>query len=234
MRILNDCLFLQDRHKERLSCELCSRRLTNGAALAQPPELDSSPFKSEQISAAGRLPTGAAANDHLSGSELHQTAGPCNEIYHNTDVSCGREDDASQASQAHLASSHDHASSHAGLGPVHGAREGRRLRILCLHGFRQSASSFRGRSSALAKRISCLANLVFVDAPHMLPHFVKGADACSCIRDAELDGSSERQSHTCQHAFAQQRPRRAWLLEPAQLSTLKVMWPVARGPRACR
>ena len=49
----------------------------------------------------------------------------------------------------------------------------RRLRILCLHGFRQSGSSFRGRTAALAKRLAPLAELVFVDAPHPLPFFTK-------------------------------------------------------------
>ncbi|KAL8540949.1 hypothetical protein ACS0TY_002280 [Phlomoides rotata] len=45
----------------------------------------------------------------------------------------------------------------------------RKLRILCLHGFRQNASSFKGRTASLAKKLKNIAELVFVDAPHELP-----------------------------------------------------------------
>ncbi|KAJ3681331.1 hypothetical protein LUZ60_015820 [Juncus effusus] len=45
----------------------------------------------------------------------------------------------------------------------------RKLRILCLHGFRQNASSFKGRTFSLAKKLKNLAELFFIDAPHELP-----------------------------------------------------------------
>lgn len=45
----------------------------------------------------------------------------------------------------------------------------KKLRILCLHGFRQNASSFKGRTAALAKKLKSLVELVFVNAPHELP-----------------------------------------------------------------
>ncbi|KAL6531438.1 hypothetical protein OROMI_027801 [Orobanche minor] len=45
----------------------------------------------------------------------------------------------------------------------------RKLRILCLHGFRQNASSFKGRTSSFAKKLKNIAELIFVDAPHDLP-----------------------------------------------------------------
>lgn len=51
---------------------------------------------------------------------------------------------------------------------VNGTRISRKLRILCLHGFRQNASGFRGRTGSLAKKLKALAELVFVDAPHEL------------------------------------------------------------------
>jgi len=44
----------------------------------------------------------------------------------------------------------------------------RKLRILCLHGFRQNASSFKGRTGSLAKKLKNIAELVFIDAPHEL------------------------------------------------------------------
>ncbi|GJN35210.1 hypothetical protein PR202_gb23959 [Eleusine coracana subsp. coracana] len=56
-----------------------------------------------------------------------------------------------------------------------------KLKILCLHGFRQNASSFKGRTSALAKKLRHIAELVFIDAPHELsfvyqPSPVHGSD----------------------------------------------------------
>ncbi|KAI5068241.1 hypothetical protein GOP47_0016586 [Adiantum capillus-veneris] len=45
----------------------------------------------------------------------------------------------------------------------------RKLRILCLHGFRQSASSLKGRLAALTKKLKGMAEFVFVDAPHVVP-----------------------------------------------------------------
>ena len=45
---------------------------------------------------------------------------------------------------------------------------GRRLRILCLHGFRQTGRSLRGRTRALQRKIKDLAELVYIDAPHEL------------------------------------------------------------------
>jgi predicted esterase len=44
-----------------------------------------------------------------------------------------------------------------------------KLRLLCLHGFRQNASSFRGRLGSLQKKLKHVADFVFVDAPHKLP-----------------------------------------------------------------
>ena len=45
---------------------------------------------------------------------------------------------------------------------------GKRLRILCLHGFRQTGSSLCGRTASLARRLKRKAELIFVDAPFPL------------------------------------------------------------------
>ncbi|ERN03155.1 hypothetical protein AMTRI_Chr02g263390 [Amborella trichopoda] len=45
----------------------------------------------------------------------------------------------------------------------------KKLRILCLHGFRQNASNFKGRTASFAKKIKRLAELVYIDAPHEVP-----------------------------------------------------------------
>ena len=54
----------------------------------------------------------------------------------------------------------------------------KKLRILCLHGFRQSASNFKGRTSALAKKLKHIAELVFIDAPHELSFVYQPIQGC--------------------------------------------------------
>ncbi|KAJ4773127.1 rhodanese-like domain protein [Rhynchospora pubera] len=56
----------------------------------------------------------------------------------------------------------------------------RKLRILCLHGFRQNGSGLKGRTASLAKKLKNLAELVFIDAPHELPFiYVPNKDSTS-------------------------------------------------------
>ena len=47
--------------------------------------------------------------------------------------------------------------------------QGRKLRILALHGFRENASRFRGRLRGLLKRLGHAVDIDFVEAPHILP-----------------------------------------------------------------
>ena len=44
-----------------------------------------------------------------------------------------------------------------------------KLRILCLHGYRQSGSGFREKLGAFRKTVGKNLDLVFVDAPHQIP-----------------------------------------------------------------
>lgn len=44
----------------------------------------------------------------------------------------------------------------------------RKLKILCLHGFRQNASSFKGRTASLTKKLKHIAEFIFVDGLHEL------------------------------------------------------------------
>ena len=70
------------------------------------------------------------------------------------------------------------------------AGQARRLRILCLHGFRQSAGSLRGRTAALARKLADLAELVCIDAPHPLPFVLKHAsmeEASKCGDPSEQE-----------------------------------------------
>jgi len=47
--------------------------------------------------------------------------------------------------------------------------DGRRPRVLCLHGSRQDGELFQQRLAALRKRLGAAVQLVFLSAPHELP-----------------------------------------------------------------
>lgn len=74
--------------------------------------------------------------------------------------------------RAHAARAESEPECLARLGPA--PRPPRRLRILCLHGFRQSGSRLRGHWAGLSKRLGDLAVFTFVDAPHALPLYYRG------------------------------------------------------------
>ncbi|KAL0387329.1 UNVERIFIED_CONTAM: Rhodanese-like domain-containing protein 6 [Sesamum radiatum] len=99
----------------------------------------------------------------------------------------------------------------------------RKLRILCLHGFRQNASSFKGRTASLAKKLKNIAELVFVDAPHELPFIYQP--------------SPTDQSHSCKSALSEQCPpfnhcnrKFAWLVAPDYDGTHDTEWKIAKVP----
>ena len=114
--------------------------------------------------------------------------------------------------------------------------ERRRLRVLCLHGFRQSASQFKvrrlpaarpvppepeyrlppahaaalqGRTAALRKRLRHLADFVFADAPHCLPLLARppaSTDSSSRVPPAAAQEQGQRQR---QQELGQQEQQRA-------------------------
>ncbi|XVF05930.1 hypothetical protein REPUB_Repub06bG0004300 [Reevesia pubescens] len=98
----------------------------------------------------------------------------------------------------------------------------RKLRILCLHGFRQNASSFKGRSASLAKKLKSIAELVFVDAPHELPFIYQ-----SCV---EPHGSCAPSSG--QHAPPPENCKKkyAWLVAPDFGGKSEADWKIANQP----
>ncbi|XVE63140.1 hypothetical protein DITRI_Ditri06bG0176200 [Diplodiscus trichospermus] len=98
----------------------------------------------------------------------------------------------------------------------------RKLRILCLHGFRQNASSFKGRSASLAKKLKSIAELVFVDAPHELPFVYQ-----SC-----MEPQISRASSSGQHAPPPENCRRkyAWLVAPDFGGKSEADWKIADQP----
>ncbi|XP_075656913.1 rhodanese-like domain-containing protein 6 [Castanea sativa] len=105
----------------------------------------------------------------------------------------------------------------------HGNESPRKLRILCLHGFRQNASSFKGRTASLAKKLKNIVELVFVDAPHELPFIYQ---PCITESHGECASSSLQQTHppsqNCRKKFA-------WLVAPDFNVSGEVDWKIANG-----
>ncbi|KQJ86306.1 rhodanese-like domain-containing protein 6 isoform X4 [Brachypodium distachyon] len=94
-----------------------------------------------------------------------------------------------------------------------GGEQLKKLRILCLHGFRQNASSFKGRTSALAKKLKHIAELVFIDAPHKLSFvYQPNSDPCS-------DKPSPLSFTT--------KPKFAWLVSPNTSCHTEQDWKIA-------
>ena len=76
-----------------------------------------------------------------------------------------------------------------------------RLRLLCLHGFRQSGASLAGRLASLRTRLAPYVDFIFLDAPHLLPPPASLRDApSSCNTGGDVSPSPPP------------RPRRAWLV----------------------
>ncbi|KAK9828526.1 hypothetical protein WJX72_000594 [[Myrmecia] bisecta] len=94
------------------------------------------------------------------------------------------------------------------------AAQPRRLRILCLHGFRQTGSSFKGRTAALAKKLRDIAELV-----------AGGLCRTNC-QHSQGEGQSPTKAQLEPHDDMAARilklprtaqPRHAWLVSPDEL-----------------
>ncbi|CAN8294674.1 unnamed protein product [Cochlearia groenlandica] len=90
----------------------------------------------------------------------------------------------------------------------YGGDRRRKLRILCLHGFRQNASGFKGRTGSLAKKLKNIAELVFIDAPHELQFIYQTATTPPPV--------------ACNKKFA-------WLVSPDSDKPSGTGWKVAEG-----
>uniref|UniRef100_A0ACD5YJQ3 Uncharacterized protein n=1 Tax=Avena sativa TaxID=4498 RepID=A0ACD5YJQ3_AVESA len=97
-----------------------------------------------------------------------------------------------------------------------GSEHLKKLRILCLHGFRQNASNFKGRTSAFAKKLKHIAELVFIDAPHEL----------SFVYQPKPDSCSDKPSPPSLTA----RTKFAWLVSPNTSCHTEQEWKIADGP----
>ncbi|CAK9174756.1 unnamed protein product [Ilex paraguariensis] len=106
-----------------------------------------------------------------------------------------------------------------------GSRTLKKLRILCLHGFRQNASGFKGRTASFAKKLKNIAELIFIDAPHELPFIyqprVMSEPTTNCI--ASSVQLSPPPSKSCNKKFA-------WLVEPNFNEKSDGEWKMADDP----
>ncbi|XP_042046123.1 rhodanese-like domain-containing protein 6 isoform X1 [Salvia splendens] len=102
----------------------------------------------------------------------------------------------------------------------------RKLRILCLHGFRQNASGFKGRTASLAKKLKNFAELVFVDSPHELP-FIYQAPLAD--QNHSSDSASEQKSPPLNHC----NRKFAWLVDADYNGKDDCEWKMAKAPFDC-
>jgi pimeloyl-ACP methyl ester carboxylesterase len=101
----------------------------------------------------------------------------------------------------------------------------RKLRILCLHGFRQNASSFKGRTASLAKKLKKIAEFVFIDAPHEVPFIYQTPVQVPHVNGAlpSLPASPPPPLENCKKKFA-------WFVAPDFDGSSGAEWKVANGP----
>lgn len=78
---------------------------------------------------------------------------------------------------------------------------GQKLRLLCLHGFRQNASGFKGRLGALKKKLKHVAEFVFIDAPHKLPYIQQERSEHDAIKHGSISNGTPTSKY-------------AWLMSP--------------------
>ncbi|KAK7344285.1 hypothetical protein VNO77_13725 [Canavalia gladiata] len=101
----------------------------------------------------------------------------------------------------------------------------RKLRILCLHGFRQNASSFKGRTASLAKKLKKITEFVFIDAPHELSFIYQTPTSvfnANCV-SSSLSSSPPPPLENCKKKFA-------WFVAPNFDRSSGADWKLADGP----
>ncbi|XP_057834344.2 rhodanese-like domain-containing protein 6 isoform X2 [Cryptomeria japonica] len=95
----------------------------------------------------------------------------------------------------------------------------RKLKILCLHGFRQNASSLKGRLASFGKKLKHLADFVFVDAPHEVPFIYqtfRNQTSNGRDNDETLEGSTNSVNYSQTKLSLPQNCKKkfAWLVVP--------------------
>ncbi|KAK1440299.1 hypothetical protein QVD17_06124 [Tagetes erecta] len=106
------------------------------------------------------------------------------------------------------------AESESELKPEPVLKASKKLRILCLHGFRQNASSFKGRTASLAKKLKNMVEFVYVDAPHQL-QFI--------YQNQEIGETKLPPNKVCNRKFA-------WFIDPSTDKNTSLNWEIAQTP----
>ncbi|KAF5463304.1 hypothetical protein F2P56_019226 [Juglans regia] len=101
----------------------------------------------------------------------------------------------------------------------------RKIKILCLHGFRQNASSFKGRTASLAKKLKTFVELVFVDAPHELPYIYQ-----PCFTESHGDCTSPSFERTQPPPSENCKKKYGWLVAPDFNGRSEADWKIADCP----
>ncbi|KAK9084399.1 hypothetical protein Scep_030870 [Stephania cephalantha] len=105
-----------------------------------------------------------------------------------------------------------------------GVRYPKKLRILCLHGFRQNASNFKGRTASFAKKLKNMVELTYIDAPHEVPFLYRP-------RSAETSDDSLKSPLQHSHPPSEGcRRKYAWLVAQKSSSTMDRDWQIVDEP----
>ncbi|KAJ0870268.1 putative chromatin regulator PHD family [Helianthus annuus] len=98
--------------------------------------------------------------------------------------------------------------------PEPALKSSKKLRILCLHGFRQNTSSFKGRTASLAKKLKNMVEFVYIDAPHQL-QFI--------YQNQETGETKFPPNNVCNRKFA-------WFTDPSADKNTSLNWEMAQTP----
>ena len=199
------CILLQQGADADLLCELCWERGLQagpaGTALSQPAHAVSQALPT--ANGQHKVPAGSQGAGHPAmphSSSPQQEKQEKSHAKPQLDSLVGRPHDVSATGMAQSSSAGQDnpcsgtSSASEGNTDVPQQAGRRRLRILCLHGFRQSASSLKGRTAALARKLSDLAELVFIDAPHPVPFVIKQQP--TCLQDPCHGRAPEQECHS--------------------------------------
>ncbi|EGC34127.1 hypothetical protein DICPUDRAFT_98320 [Dictyostelium purpureum] len=84
--------------------------------------------------------------------------------------------------------------------------ESKKLKILCLHGFKQNSSLFKSKTAVLRKSIKDIAELVYVDAPHIVDETKGSASWWRASKDGKEYRGWEQTLEYLRSVFEKQGP----------------------------
>jgi len=98
------------------------------------------------------------------------------------------------------------------------AMQGRKIRILALHGFRENGDRFRGRLRGLMKRMRHLVEIDFVTAPHEIHAATPAAHTGSYGASESMQTwEAQRPCGQTRSKHAIPKPKYGWFVDPGGL-----------------